>query len=454
MTSAQLLRKIRDHQSLNTKEQRSLIWSLSWPAIMAQISTTIMQLIDMGMVGRLGTNASAAIGLVTSTTWLVNGVSNGVTFGFSVQTSQAIGARDYRKAASLCRQGLLAVGICSIPLAILMATLSFQIPILLGGEPVVLKDSGLYLLVYSLTIPFYMLNTLAMNMLQSTGDTKVPGIAQVMMCLLDISFNALFIFKLNLGVMGAALGTSSSVICVSLFLTGWIFIKNEFLKQKAPWRFHSHSVRSAFCIGGPISIEQFITGTAYIAMTRIVSSLGTLSIAAHSFAITAESLCYMPAFGFASAASALIGQCIGANRIELSRQIAWRITRLTVLMMSVCGAFMFIFSRQLITMLSLDPEVIAIGSNLLKMEAFAEPLYGASIAIIGILRGKGDTLWPACLNFISIWCVRITLSWLLSIPYGLYGVWMAMVFELNVRGILFLFRQRKAFPPKQTSPAI
>lgn len=75
MTSAQLLRKIRDHQSLNTKEQRSLIWSLSWPAIMAQISTTIMQLIDMGMVGRLGTNASAAIGLVTSTTWLVNGVS-------------------------------------------------------------------------------------------------------------------------------------------------------------------------------------------------------------------------------------------------------------------------------------------------------------------------------------------------------------------------------------------
>lgn len=115
---------------------------------------------------------------------------------------------------------------------------------------------------------------------------------------------------------------------------------------------------------------------------------------------------------------------------------------------------MFIFSRQLIAMLSLDPEVIAIGSNLLKMEAFAEPLYGASIAIIGILRGKGDTLWPACLNFISIWGVRITLSWLLSIPYGLYGVWMAMVFELNVRGILFLFRQRKAFPPKQTSSAI
>ncbi|EJX01431.1 efflux protein, MATE family [gut metagenome] len=269
-----------------------------------------------------------------------------------------------------------------------------------------------------------------------------------------MSFNALFIFQLNLGVMGAALGTSASVICTSLFLTGWIFVKNSFLKQKAPWRFSRHSILSALRIGGPISVEQFITGTSYIAMTRIVSSLGTLSIAAHSYAITAESLCYMPAFGFASAASALIGQCIGANRIELSRQMAWRITRLTILMMSVSGAMMFILSRQLIAMLSLDPEVIEIGANLLKMEAFAEPLYGASIAIIGILRGKGDTLWPACLNLVSIWGVRITLSWILAIPYGLYGVWMAMVLELNVRGLLFIFRQRKAFPPKNATSLV
>lgn len=454
MTSSKLLQKIRDHASLSVQEQRSLIWALSWPAIMAQISTTIMQLIDMGMVGRLGTNASAAIGLVTSTTWLVNGVSNGVTFGFSVQTSQSIGARDYQKAASLCRQGLIAIALCSVPLALFMASLSFQIPVWLGGESVVLRDAGLYLMVYSLTIPFYMLNTWSMHMLQATGDTKVPGIAQVIMCFLDVTFNALFIFQLNLGVMGAALGTSASVVCTSLFLTGWIFVKNAFLKQKASWHFNRHSIRSALRIGGPVSIEQFITGTSYIAMTRIVSSLGTLSIASHSFAITAESLCYMPAFGFASAASALIGQCIGANRIELSRQIAWRITRITVGMMFVCGIVMFIFSRQLIAMLSLDPKVIEIGSNLLKMEAFAEPLYGASIAITGILRGKGDTLWPACLNLISIWGVRITLAWILSVPYGLYGVWVAMVLELNVRGLLFLLRQRKAFPPKHDATSM
>lgn len=452
MTSAQLLQRIRNHESLSASEQRSLIWALSWPAIMAQISTTVMQLLDMGMVGRLGTNASAAIGLVASTTWLVNGVSNGMTFGFSVQTSQAIGAREYKKAASLCRQGLIAIFVFSLPMALFMSLMSFSIPVWLGGEQVVLHDAGLYLLVYSLTIPFYMLNSWAMQMLQATGDTKVPGMAQVVMCFLDVTFNALFIFGMNLGVMGAALGTSVSVLCTSLFLTGWIFIKNAFLKDKASWRFTKHSLRSALRIGGPISAEQLITGTSYVAMTRIVSSLGTLSIASHSFAVTAESLCYMPAFGFASAASALIGQCIGANRIELSRQIAWRVTRITIGMMFFCGTVMFILSRILIAMLSPDPAVIEIGSMLLKMEAFAEPMYGASIVITGILRGKGDTLWPACLNLISIWGVRIPLAWLLSIPYGLYGVWAAMVLELNVRGILFLLRQRKAFHPNPNDP--
>lgn len=163
-------------------------------------------------------------------------------------------------------------------------------------------------------------------------------------------------------------------------------------------------------IGVPISLEQLISGSSYVMFTRIVSSLGSVSIAANSFAITAESLCYMPGYGCGSAATAIIGQCTGANRHDLAREISWRIVRIGMGMMALSGVVMFVFAPWLMNILTPDPAVIELGTSMLRLEAFAEPLYGASIVCSGILRGKGDTIWPACLNFLSIWCIRIPLA--------------------------------------------
>ncbi|MBF0578634.1 MATE family efflux transporter [Erysipelotrichaceae bacterium RD49] len=446
MSSELLLSRIRQNESLDASQQRKLILMLSWPAILAQISVTVMQLIDASMVGQLGTNASAAIGLVASSTWLINGVSQGIVFGFSVQTAQAIGAMQYEKAGSLCRQGMLAVLILSIPIALAGSLFSRQVPYWLGGQPEVVVDAGLYLMVFCFSLPFSLLNDWAVKMLQSAGDTKIPGLTQIAMCFFDVLFNALFIYGMHLGVLGAALGTMAAIVCASLFLTAWVYLKNPFLKRKASFRFHRSSISKALQIGLPISIEQLITGTSYVAFTRIVSTLGTVSVAANSFAITAESLCYMPGYGCASAATAIVGQAVGAGRNDLAKEVSWRITRIAMIMMSCSGLLMFILSQNLMAMLTPVVEVQQLGARLLRLEAFAEPMYGASIAITGILRAKGDTIWPACLNFISIWCVRIPIAWVLSSRMGLIGPWIAMNIELNVRGLLFLFRLRHAFP--------
>ena len=189
--------------------------------------------------------------------------------------------------------------------------------------------------------------------------------------------------------------------------------------------------------------------------TRIVSPLGPVSIAANSFAVTAESLCYMPGYGCASAATAIIGQCTGAGRPELTREIGWRITRIGIAMMSVSGVVLFIAAPWMMKILTPDAEVIALGSFILRMEAFAEPMYGASIVADGVLRGAGDTFWPACLNFLSIWCIRIPLCAILCQHFGLVGGWMGMGIELNMRGIFFLLRLRHTLNrTKQTQPAL
>lgn len=452
MTTSVLLSRIRNGERLSAREQRALILLLSWPSILAQVSVTVMQLIDAGMVGRLGTAASASIGLVASTTWLINGLTSGAVFGFSVQCAQSIGAKNYQQASSLCRQGLAVILLVGFLFGGIGSLLSFHIPVWLGGEPLVLQDAGAYLLIFCIGLPFSLLNSWAIQMLQAAGDTKIPGLVQVLMCILDVLFNALFIYGLHYGVAGAALGTLASVVCASLFLTFWVFRINPFLKLPARLHFSKTSLGRALQIGLPISIEQLITGSSYIAFTRIVSSLGTLAIAANSFAITAESLCYMPAYGCASAATAIIGQCTGAGRKDLCQAMAWRLARIGMGMMVLSGLLLFLFAHGLMAILSPDLQVQDLGSLLLRMEAFAEPMYGASIVITGVLRGKGDTLWPACLNFLSIWCIRIPLAWILCRHLGLAGAWIAMNIELNLRGLLFLGRLQHVWPIKKVRP--
>ena len=181
-------------------------------------------------------------------------------------------------------------------------------------------------------------------------------------------------------------------------------------------------------------------GGAQVMSTTIVSPLGTVSIAANSFAITAESLCYMPGYGIGSAAATMIGQSTGAGRKELTRKLGWLVTLLGMAVMTVSGALMYLLAPWMIGLLSTDPEVVELGTTILRIEAFAEPMYAASIVASGVFRGAGDTLSTSLFNFGSMWLVRLPLAAFLSRRMGLKGVWIAMCFELCVRGLLFLIR--------------
>lgn len=453
MISSNMLAAIREGRPLSSKEQMRLILALSWPAILAQISVTVMQLIDAGMAGRLGTKASASIGLVSSSTWLINGICSGVIYGFSVQTAQAVGAKEMKEARNLSRLGLYGALGFGLAIGLIGASISNMVPVWLHADPVLHADASRYLMVFCLSMPFVLLNSWSVQMLQATGDTRLPGMTQIVMCFLDVLFNLLFIFVLGLGVMGAALGTAAAEMCSSLFLSFWLLKMNPFLKGSLKAKWKESAMRRAVQIGLPISAEQLISGSSYVLFTRIVSSLGTVAIAANSFAITAESLCYMPGYGCGSAAQAIVGQCTGAKRDALCREISNRVIWISILMMSASGAVMFLLAPQLMEILTPDVQVIALGAAMLKMEAFAEPMYGASIAASSILRGKGDTFWPAVLTFAAIWCIRLPLAALLSQVYGLAGAWIAMNIELNCRGIFFLIRLHLSWKKKKPHPS-
>lgn len=459
-SSENLLKDMISGKSMTASQQIGLTVRLSIPAILAQISSIVMQYIDASMVGRLGANASGAIGLVSSTTWLFGGLCIAVTTGFTVQIAQAVGAGEEKNARNIMKQGLIIALCISALLALIAALISTPLPRWLGGEAAIQKMARQYFLVYMLGLPALQMNSIAGGMHQSSGNMRLPGILNVMCCVMDVFFNMLFIFQtrsvqinsitftmpgLGLGVAGAALGTITAEAVTCAIMVTALLWKNRtlHLRKGERIRFHRDTLVKAVKIGAPVGLEQMVMCSAYVMSTKIVSPLGTIAIAANSFAVTAESFCYMPGYGVQAAATTLVGQCVGAGQKQLSRRMAWITMGLGVSVMTVGGVLMYIAAPAMIGVLTPNEEIRDLGAAVLRIEAFAEPFYAASIVASGALRGAGDTLVPSCMNFASMWCVRIPLAAILAPRVGLYGVWIAMCVELCFRGILFMARLKR-----------
>ena len=423
------------------RAQLSRVWRLSVPAILTQITTVAMQYIDSAMVGNLGANASAAIGLVSTSTWLMGGFGLAISAGFSVQVAQYIGANEPHNARRVIKHGFLTAIIVTVLIALFGVCISGPLPMWLGGEKALWKDASAYFLVYAITMPFMELNRLASGFLQSTGNMMVPSILNSVMCVLDVIFNAFFIPRY--GVLGAAIGTglATTVVC---FVELWFCcLRYEPLRlnHREPCPLDVSILKRALKIGTPVGAESIAMSGASVISTMIIAPLGAVAIAAHSFAITAESLCYMPGYGIATAASTLVGQSVGARDHRLARRYGYITVIFGSAMMALTGVIMFAFCPFVFSLLTPVAEVRAVAAQILRIGLIAEPLYGVSMVSSGALRGAEDTLVPSILNLLSIWVVRLGLALILVPLYGIHGMWTAMAIELCVRGLLLLMRQ-------------
>ena len=421
--------------------QLRLVWQLSLPAILTQITTIAMQYIDSAMVGALGADASAAIGLVASSTWLFGGVTTAVSAGFSVQVAHRIGAGEDTEARTVVRHGLAAALTLAALLVLLGLGICRQLPCWLGGGAEICADASAYFLTFSLMLPFSQLNSLTAGFLQCAGDMVTPSVLNAVMCGLDVVCNALLIP--HFGVLGAGMGTALACALVSLAMAWCCCVRNAQLRLRRgeAHAFRPEILKKAFRIGAPVAVQEIAMNGAMVASTMILAPLGAAAIAANSFAVTAESLCYMPGYGVGSAATTLVGRSVGAGDAAQARRYGNICTALGGALMGCTGLLMMIFCPFVFRLLTPVAEVRTLAAQALRIGLLAEPLFGVSIAAAGALRGAGDTLVPSLLNLGSIWIVRLGLSLLLVGKLGLRGMWIAMAIELCVRGALMLWRQ-------------
>ena len=461
-----MLSLIRSGAPLSFKQRLVLTAKLSSPAIMAQLSNILMQYIDAAMVGRLGADDSAAMGLVSTSLWLFWGICSAAMVGFSVQVAHRLGGSDDSGARKVLRQGITSAFLFGLVIGAIGVAISPFLPEWLGGEGEVNSKASLYFLVFVSALPLLTLNYLGSAMLRASGNMKVPSALNIMMCLLDVLFNLLLIFPSHdialgslsftlpgagLGVLGAALGTAGAEAFTALCMMGYLCFKQKELAIFGKWakgrvnRFRDFIpskdiVRNAIRVSAPMTLEHAVICGAQIMVTVIVAPLGVMAIAANAFAVTAEALCYMPGYGIADAATTLVGHCYGAGRKKLAKQFGYITVGLGMIVMTIMGAVMWLTAPAIMDMLTPVKEISSLGASALRIESWAEPMFAASIVAYGVMVGVGDTLVPSIMNFSSIWLVRIPLAALLAPVWGVDGVWTAMCIELCFRGSIFLVR--------------
>lgn len=450
---------LQEGRAPTRREEISAVLALSWPAIVQQLMLTLVQYIDTAMVGFLGPNATASVGVVSSSVWLFNGLLGAAATGFAVQVAQHIGARETECARNVVRESMLFSLLFGVFMGSAAAALSFPLPGLLGAEEAIRPDASAYFLIVGCSMPFLMAINLMSSLLRCMGDTRTPMLFNITLNIFNTIFNFLLIYEpreasvfglrvflpgAGLGVPGAALGSAlASLLVALLFLRR--FLSRDFplrISLRDRFRFTRDCLSAMIRIAIPQAMAHTASCGAQIAVTVIVAGLGTQAVAANSLAVTAEALCYQPGYGVSTAATTLVGQSIGAGRRDLAVRFARVSTLLGMAIMTGTGLLMFLFAEPLIGMFTPDADVMRLGASVLRIEAFAEPLFAASIVASGAFSGAGDTKWSFAANLLSMWGIRLPIALLLIGSLGLTGMWIAMACELSIKGLVFLWRLR------------
>lgn len=453
MNMLQMSEAMREGRTITFKQQMELVVALSIPAILEQLVHTMMGYIDTAMVGSVGYEATAAIGVVTSTIWLMNGIVNASAIGFSVQVAQYLGAGREKDSRDVLCQAILFNLLFGALLAGAASLLSICLPELLGAEAAIREEARIYFRTVSMFVPFSMAAVLYSGIYRCSGNVMVPSMLNIGMCVLDVIFNFFLIYPTReiagitvwgagLGVRGAALGTGLSQVCIGMSLL-ILLIKGKGplrLKGDEVWKFTKPCMKNAISLAIPTALERITLSGAQIVMTAVVASMGAVAVAANYVAVQTEGICYLPAYGVASAATAIVGQSVGAGRTDMAKRFAFSTVGIGAALIAVTSGIMYVAAPALSGFLTQEAEVIALSVRVLRIVAFSEPLFAVSIVAIGALRGAGDSKGPFVLSLCSMWGIRVFSVLLWTKQFGLIGVWGSMTVELATRGVLFFVR--------------
>lgn len=388
---------------------RKRVFALAWPLIFESFLETALGIVDTLLVARIGEFAIAGVGAAIQVLFFVIAVLSALGVGSAVLVAQAVGAKRFKHAGELARQSFFWGIIISIPLAVLGIFFSGQITAVFRLAPDVAAVAQGYLEITMGTAVVMTSRFLLGGVMRGAGDSRTPMLVTLGANIINIILSYGLIFGEfglpELGVLGSAWGTliARSMALLVILIVLWHGRNGVSIRGPVLVKPDFQIARQVLNIGVPAALEQVLVTSAFSALTIAVAGLGTMTLAAHRITMNALSLSFLPGFGFSMAATALVGQCVGANRPDEGAAAGSIATRWGLLWMSTVGLIVFLFGTPIMGFFSDDPNAIAIGTSGLRVVAAAQPFWAVIFIQAGALRGTGNTKFPLRVNTIGVW---------------------------------------------------
>lgn len=418
----------------NYRVIRRRVVNLAAPVIGENFLETMLGIVDTWFVSILGAAALAGVGAATQLMFFVIAALSAVSVGSAVLVAQAIGARHQEEAGRLAKQSVVWSIIFSLPLVLIGLFAARPLIGIFGMEAEVNEIGTAYLQVTMGTVFVLVIRFIASGVLRGAGDSRTPMFVTLLANALNVVFTYGLVFgELGFpeqGAVGSAWGTFySRIIGLSILLVVlWKGRNGVSIRGWDGWLPGWSTAQRILKLGIPAAIEQLLISSSFLTQTIVVAQLGTLMLAAQRVSMNAMSISFLPGFGFAMAATTLVGQSVGAQRPEEGALAARIATQWAAIWMSALGIIFLIFAETIMGFFSSDPTVIALGAGGLRVMAFTQPFMAIGFVQAGALRGTGNTQYPLRVNTIAQWtAIGLGALFVYTINQSLGMVWAAFV---------------------------
>lgn len=445
-----LSNKNRDNHK-NISEMRHNIISITWPAFLELVMSTLFGMVDMMMVGQLSPAAIASVGLTIQPFNLLLAIFAAVNVGTTTLVAWNIGAGNKEEASAVTRQILVANAILGVIMSAIGILSARSIVKFMGAEADTVEYATRYFQIVSSGLLFQAVTMGVTASLRGAGETKLPMMYNIGSNLINVLGNYLLIYgKLGLpkwGVAGAAASTTISrfLACLAALYVVYFSDKSVIsLSLKGSYRLDRRIIKQVFSIGFPSAMEQTIIQSGLMLFARTVSGLGTNAYAAHQIGINISGLTFSPSMAFGVAATSLVGQSLGANDAEKAKKYADVIHHIAICVACFMGLMFILFSHPLARLYTSDLTVAAMAGTVLKILALAQPGQSTQLSLAGALRGAGDTMYPLYASGFGIWVFRVVVAYIFVniFHWGLIGAWVALVLDQYSRSAIVYLRYR------------
>jgi putative MATE family efflux protein len=420
---------------------------LAWPVVIERLSLSVLSAVDIALVGHyVGADGLAAVGIGTLMFWIPLSGALAIDVGSTAVVARDVGAGDRSRVAAGLHTAILAALAWGSACTAVVFLFAPQLMQAMGADAEVAGHGVDFLRAGSLGFPFLMVLYAISGSLRGMGNTWIPMVILIIVNIINAALTFVLINGTfaDLGVQAsgigyAAAGVGGGVLALVAVTSGAAPVR---LDPRHMLNASRESFGRLLRIGIPVGLEEAQFMLAFLVYTRIIANLGTEQLAAHSLALRSLEIAILPGFALGTAATALVGQQLGAGRPDFAEDIARRVRAFAFVALCTMAVVQFAIAPYAVRLFADDPEVIDTGTKLLRVFAFALPALGLHSSMSGVLRGAGDVRFVLGTFTFTAWGIRVPVAAFMVLVLGLTApfAWLAAVSENWVRALLVLRR--------------